>query len=417
MPAASANVTLNNSILADSTGGVTDFVQMTNASDGIHSGTVASIGSNNIITNSSTFQGTASNANPLLALLGNYGGPTQTMPPLPGSPVIDAGSNALIPNGVTTDQRGFTRIVNGAVDIGAFESSGFTIAVTSGSGQSTYVSTAFSAPLVATVTANNPSEPVAGGLITFTPPQSGASATISGSPATISDAGTASVTATANSSPGSYTVSASAAGAVGPTPVSFTLSNFDNVPPEGLMVSLSVPGLSPAAKPPLVVVGHGFTVSGSFQDPFDYIPHTVTIAVGPTDPIALSPGTVSLPGGVVSFSVVCAFDVAPSVLASVLEGITVTVTNVLGGSVSAPPLLIYVESVVPQSVTPATVLSVPPGTTVGASFSRRAGRPRCRPTAAPTAMSSSPMTQLPLPTLVTTIYEVARRQPHSNTTR
>ena len=35
--------------------------------------------------------------NPLLAPLGNYGGPTQTMALLPGSPAIDAGNNALIP--------------------------------------------------------------------------------------------------------------------------------------------------------------------------------------------------------------------------------------------------------------------------------------------------------------------------------
>ena len=101
---------------------------------------------------------------------------------LPGSPAIDAGNNALIPAGVTTDQRGLPRIVNGVVDIGAFESSGFTIAVTSGSGQSTGILTAFPAPLVATVTANNPSEPVAGGLVTFTPPSSGASAILSGKP-------------------------------------------------------------------------------------------------------------------------------------------------------------------------------------------------------------------------------------------
>ena len=53
----------------------------------------------------------------------NNGGPTFTLALLPGSPAIDAGSNALIASGVTTDQRGsgFPRIVNNTVDIGAFE--------------------------------------------------------------------------------------------------------------------------------------------------------------------------------------------------------------------------------------------------------------------------------------------------------
>ena len=61
-------------------------------------------------------------ANPLLGPLANNGGPTQTMALLPGSPAINAGNNALIPAGVTTDQRGFgPRFVNNTVDIGAFE--------------------------------------------------------------------------------------------------------------------------------------------------------------------------------------------------------------------------------------------------------------------------------------------------------
>jgi hypothetical protein len=42
------------------------------------------------------------------------------MPPLPGSPAIDAGNNAAA-SGFATDQRGFTRVVNGIVDIGAVE--------------------------------------------------------------------------------------------------------------------------------------------------------------------------------------------------------------------------------------------------------------------------------------------------------
>ena len=146
----------------------------------------------------------------LLAPLGHYGGPTQTMALLPGSPAFGAGNNALIPAGVTTDQRGLPRIESGHVDIGAFESSGFTLAYTSGSGQT---AGAF-APLVVTVAANNPMEPVAGGLVTFTPPGSGgASAELTGNPATISAGGTASVTATSNGVAGSDTVSATANGA------------------------------------------------------------------------------------------------------------------------------------------------------------------------------------------------------------
>ncbi len=47
--------------------------------------------------------------NVLLAPFGNYGGPTQTQPPLPGSPAICAGIIADIPAGLTTDQRGLPR--------------------------------------------------------------------------------------------------------------------------------------------------------------------------------------------------------------------------------------------------------------------------------------------------------------------
>jgi predicted outer membrane repeat protein len=56
---------------------------------------------------------------PLLAPLGDYGGPTQTMALLPGSPALDVG-------GLTDsewDQRGpgYARLINGATDIGAYE--------------------------------------------------------------------------------------------------------------------------------------------------------------------------------------------------------------------------------------------------------------------------------------------------------
>jgi hypothetical protein len=52
--------------------------------------------------------------NPMLAPLGDYGGPTRTMPPLAGSPAIGKGTTGSgIP---TTDQRGFAWVTT---DIGA----------------------------------------------------------------------------------------------------------------------------------------------------------------------------------------------------------------------------------------------------------------------------------------------------------
>ena len=64
-----------------------------------------------------TFTGSnnLTSGSPLLAPLGDYGGPTQTMPPLPGSPAIDAGGTTSL----ITDQRGLPRV--STPDIGAVE--------------------------------------------------------------------------------------------------------------------------------------------------------------------------------------------------------------------------------------------------------------------------------------------------------
>ena len=58
--------------------------------------------------------------NPIISALGNYGGPTQTIALLNGSPAIDKGSN---PDGLSYDQRGkgFLRVIGAAADIGAYE--------------------------------------------------------------------------------------------------------------------------------------------------------------------------------------------------------------------------------------------------------------------------------------------------------
>src|SRR5262249_10507440 len=59
------------------------------------------------------------NVAPKLGPLAKNGGPTPTMALLPDSPAIDAGDNTDAPE---WDQRGpgFTRIVNGTIDIGSF---------------------------------------------------------------------------------------------------------------------------------------------------------------------------------------------------------------------------------------------------------------------------------------------------------
>ncbi len=163
--------------------------------------------------------------NPVLAPLGNYGGPTQTMALLPGSPAIDAGDNSLIPSGVVTDQRGLPRIVHAIVDIGAFESSLFTITVISGSGQSTPVYTDSSAPLVATVTANNPIEPVAGGLVTFVPPAIEPAVAGAVSPTTIGADGVVTVPASTSPIVGYGIVLASANGIT--NPATFSSEQWD----------------------------------------------------------------------------------------------------------------------------------------------------------------------------------------------
>jgi hypothetical protein len=60
--------------------------------------------------------------NPQVNALANNGGITQTIALETGSPAIDAGDNSAA-IGISTDQRGvgFPRIINGTVDIGAFE--------------------------------------------------------------------------------------------------------------------------------------------------------------------------------------------------------------------------------------------------------------------------------------------------------
>jgi uncharacterized repeat protein (TIGR03803 family) len=216
-------------------------------------------------------------ADPRLASLANYGGPTQTMALLPGSPCLGAGTGA----GVSADQRGVAIPQNGRYDIGAFESQGFSVSATSGSGQSADFNTVFADPLVATVTANASIEPVAGGLLTFTAPSSGASATVASGPVTIAANGTASTSATANGISGSYSVTAS----TGAGSTSFGLTNVNPIPPalQSLTVSPSkvVAGATATATITLTepALAGGFAVAVKSLQPAVATVQTATVTV------------------------------------------------------------------------------------------------------------------------------------------
>src|SRR5262249_13553670 len=75
---------------------------------------------------------------PLLGPLQDNGGPTFTRALRAGSRARNAGDNALAVDSsgtpLSTDQRGFARIVDGSVDIGAFEVQHFVVTTTADSG-------------------------------------------------------------------------------------------------------------------------------------------------------------------------------------------------------------------------------------------------------------------------------------------
>lgn len=105
-----SGATLRNSILANSTSG------------GNWSGSGLVDGGNNLssdATSAFTSPGSRNITDHRLGPLGDYGGPTPTIPLLAGSPALDAANPAYAP---ATDQRGRARSFGSASDVGAFES-------------------------------------------------------------------------------------------------------------------------------------------------------------------------------------------------------------------------------------------------------------------------------------------------------
>ncbi|MBE9118759.1 CHAT domain-containing protein, partial [Lusitaniella coriacea LEGE 07157] len=177
----------------------------------------------------STLVGTPANPlGPRLAALGDYGGITQTHALLPNSPALNAGNNALISS--STDQRGATRLTNGTVDIGAFESQGFSLTPIAGTPQSTAFNTTFGVNLQAQLTENftNSPVPLADLTVTFTTPSSGASGSFSGANTAVTDASGIAMANPfiANAVAGNYQVTARVTGV---EPATFSLTNVETL--------------------------------------------------------------------------------------------------------------------------------------------------------------------------------------------
>ncbi len=215
-------------------------------------------------------------ASPGLGVLQYNGGPStgaptsltplRTVSMLSGSPAIDTGSNGAVPPAVTTDERGagFARIINGTVDMGAYEFQPPATTTTvsssanpSGLGQSI--------TFTATVTVNAPGSNAIQGSVTFldngtalaTVPLSGGSAVFTTAALTAGShtitaqysgfaqgdfsfsASTASLSETVTSNPTTTTLTSSINPSSTGAPVTFTATVNAAVPP-GLSLSGTV---------------------------------------------------------------------------------------------------------------------------------------------------------------------------------
>jgi hypothetical protein len=174
---------------------------------------------------------------PQLSTLASNGGPTQTMLPGGNSPALGAGSTTGAP---AADQRGFARVVNGAIDIGAVQLQGVALAASAGTPQSAGVNTAFGTALAVSVSESCASctSAVAGVPVTFSAPGTGPSGTFAAS---------ATVTATvASNASGVATAPTFTANAVvgGPYPVTASATTPEQAVPASASFALTNIGVN-----------------------------------------------------------------------------------------------------------------------------------------------------------------------------
>jgi hypothetical protein len=157
---------------------------------------------------------------------------------------------------LTATSGALTQVVSNNFNIGSGVAA--TIKASSGTPQSTTISTAFIQPLVATVT-DSQGNPVANSTVTFLAPSSGTSGTFAGGATTVNvatnNSGQAATNSTANSIAGTYNVSASVSGVA--TSATFVLTNTSilvnnnsilSVTPSSLTFNAAAGGFSPAVQ-------------------------------------------------------------------------------------------------------------------------------------------------------------------------
>ena len=155
------------------------------------------------------------NVDPQLLPLGDYGGDTQTHALHPHSPALNAGNNAVATApALTTDQRGANRF-NGTIDLGAFESQGYSLTPVTGDNQTALVNQNFSDTLTVQLTEDfaNVALPIEAIEVTFTiqPGVTGASGRWLDSSTVTNASGIATAHLLANDTAGDFTVIVSGA--------------------------------------------------------------------------------------------------------------------------------------------------------------------------------------------------------------
>jgi len=325
-------LTLTDSIVAGNTAQTTDPDINGAATDGggnvIGDGTGLTGITNG--TNGDQVGTSASPLNPLLAALANYGGPTKTMIPLPGSMSICA----LNPSPVTgTDQRGYPRTTpyggTPCQDSGAVQTNyalSFTTEPTSpeGSGQPF--------PVAVTLTEQTNTFTAASESIPVT---LSSGATLSGSPVSSTSAGVANYSLTVtNATPVTGLMLTAALTLNSPIAISATSSSFDLAEVAPIVTALS-PTLGPAAGGTTVTItGTNFTGASSVR--FGVVAATAFTVVNPSTITATSPAgtgtvdvTVTTPEGT---SVTSAADQFTFIALPALTGVSPSSGPVAGGT-------------------------------------------------------------------------------------